>query len=255
MNLKTTSLTLAMSFFSQFGITENTDVIELTSLEWPPYSSKSIEQQGASVAVAKAAFEAMGYQLNVTFFPWSRAVALAKDNSSKFSGYFPEYYSTEIAREFIYSEPMGTGPLGFAERKDNAVKWSVLNDLMPYRIGIVQDYVNTAELDAMIANKTLTTSTTISDVSNLMKMANERIDLAVIDKNVMDYLFKTNRNLAKKRSLVQFNRTILENKKLYICFKKSSKGKAIAKIYNEGLTKININEIMAAYLQQQSTLR
>jgi polar amino acid transport system substrate-binding protein len=223
-------------------------LIQLTSLDWPPYSSKSLDQQGASVAVAKAAFKAMGYQLKVDFFPWSRAIALAKDSGSQYAGYFPDYFSDDNAKDFIYSDAMGSGPLGFAERKDKSISWAVLDDLKPYRIGIVQDYINTAEFDAMIAKKTLKSSVTTSDEKNLKKLVGNRVDLAVVDKNVMNYLFKTNPSLAKKSSLAQFNSTLLEDKKLFICFKKGPKGEDLAKIYNDGLKKIDIEAIMNKYL-------
>lgn len=223
-------------------------VVRLTSLDWPPYSGKHLAQQGASVAVAKAAFKAMGYDLQVSFFPWSRAVALAKDGKSNFSGYFPEYYSDDTAKDFIYSEAMGSGPLGFAERKDNSIAWSDLNDLKAYKIGVVQDYINTTDFDAMVASKALKTSSTTSDTKNLLKMVNGRLDLAVVDKNVMNYLFKTDKGLAKKSANAQFNSTLLEDKKLFICFKKNAKGEELAKIYNEGLKKIDITSIMNKHL-------
>ena len=223
-------------------------VIHLTSLDWPPYSGKSLAQQGASVAVAEEAFKAMGYQLKVDFFPWSRAVALAKDSNSQYAGYFPEYFSDDTAKDFIYSDAMGSGPLGFAERKDKSISWSTLADLKPYRIGIVQDYINTAEFDAMIANKSLKSSMTTSDENNLKKLVGGRIDLAVVDKNVMNYLFKTNLSLAEKANDAQFNSTLLEDKKLFICFKKGPKGEDLAKIYNEGLKKIDISAIMNKHL-------
>jgi len=223
-------------------------VVHLTSLDWPPYSGKTLSDQGASVAVAKAAFKAMGYELKVTFYPWSRAVALAKDGSSKFSGYFPEYYSGDTANDFVYSEAMGSGPLGFAERKDKSIAWTNLSDLKSHKIGIVQDYINTTEFDAMVANKSLKTSTTTSDTKNLMKLVNGRLDLAVVDQNVMNYLFKTDKALAKKSSNAQFNKTLLEDKKLFICFKKGGQGENLAKIYNEGLKKIDILAIMNQHL-------
>lgn len=223
-------------------------VVRLTSLDWPPYSGKHLAQQGASVAVAKAAFKAMGYDLQVSFFPWSRAVALAKDGKSNFSGYFPEYYSDDTAKDFIYSEAMGSGPLGFAERKDNSIAWSDLDDLKAYKIGVVQDYINTTDFDAMVASKALKTSSTTSDTKNLLKMVNGRLDLAVVDKNVMNYLFKTDKALAKKSANAQFNSTLLEDKKLFICFKKNAKGEELAKIYNEGLKKIDITSIMNKHL-------
>jgi polar amino acid transport system substrate-binding protein len=82
----------------------------------------------------------------------------------------------------------------------------------------------------------------------LLKLVNNRLDLAVIDKNVMNYLFKTDESLAKKSSEAQFNMKILEDKKLFICFKKGKEGERLAAIYNEGLKKINISEIMQEFL-------
>lgn len=247
MNLQKILLTLSLVFFSSLSLSAG-KVVHLTSLDWPPYSGKALTEQGASVAVAKAAFKAMGYELKVSFYPWSRAVALAKDDGSKYSGYFPEYFSDDTAKDFIYSEAMGSGPLGFAERKDNSIAWSELNDLKSKKIGIVQDYINTTEFDAMVAQKTLKTSTTTSDTKNLLKLVNGRIDLAVIDKNVMNYLFKTEKSLAKKSTDAQFNANLLEDKKLFICFKKNAQGEELSKIYNQGLKKIDIAAIMQQYL-------
>ena len=90
------------------------ETVKLTSLDWPPYTSESIAMQGASVAVAKAAFEAVGIDLQVDFFPWKRAVAYGKDNP-EYDGYFPEYYAESLKQDFILSVPMGNGPLGFAQ--------------------------------------------------------------------------------------------------------------------------------------------
>ena len=118
--MKSILLTISLILFSGLSLAADKTVY-LTSLDWPPYSSKALDQQGASVAVAKEAFKAMGYQLKVDFFPWSRSVALAKDSGSKYSGYFPEYYSDDTAKDFVYSDAMGSGPLGFAERKDNSI--------------------------------------------------------------------------------------------------------------------------------------
>lgn len=247
--MKLHKLLIAMTIMLFSSLSFSADkVVRLTSLDWPPYSGKHLAQQGASVAVAKAAFKAMGYDLQVSFFPWSRAVALAKDGKSNFSGYFPEYYSDDTAKDFIYSEAMGSGPLGFAERKDNSIAWSDLNDLKAYKIGVVQDYINTTDFDAMVASKALKTSSTTSDTKNLLKMVNGRLDLAVVDKNVMNYLFKTDKGLAKKSANAQFNSTLLEDKKLFICFKKNAKGEELAKIYNEGLKKIDITSIMNKHL-------
>ncbi|MGL5485555.1 MAG: ABC transporter, partial [Shewanella sp.] len=43
------------------------DTVKLTSLLWPPYAGYQLVQEGASVAVARAAFAQMDQQLIVDF--------------------------------------------------------------------------------------------------------------------------------------------------------------------------------------------
>ena len=223
-------------------------VIRLTSLEWPPYTGEKLKEHGASAAVAREAFKAMGYTLVIEFYPWSRAVKMVKEDP-KYLGYFPEYYSADTAKEFTYSDPMGVGPLSFAERNDKRVSWTKLDDLNRYTIGVVQDYVNTEEFDRRVAKKQLKVDVTVSDDKNLLKLDGKNIDLAVIDRNVFDYLLRTNPRLAAAQKTLRFNDKILEDKKLFICFKKGPEGEKLAKLFNEGLKKINVQAIMAQHLK------
>jgi len=222
--------------------------VYLTSLSWPPYSDKKLPDQGASVAVAKAAFKAMNYELVVDFYPWSRAVNNAKDKESKYVGYFPEYYAKEIEQEFIFSDEMGSGPLGFVQKKSNSIKWKNLDDLSQYNIGTVQGYVNTEEFDRNAANGKIKVQTVISDLQNIQKVAAARIDLAVIDKNVLSYLLKSEPKLSQLKDELEFNSKLLANKKLYICFKKGPEGEHLTKIFNEGIKKIDVDKIMTEHL-------
>lgn len=240
------ALVMILLLWSSHCFSDN--IVRLTSLEWPPYSGKQLEQQGASVAVAKAAFTAMGYQLTVDFFPWSRAVSMAQDNNTAYAGYFPEYYAEDIAQQFIYSDEIGISPLGFIEQRQHPISWSALDDLKGHRIGVVQDYVNTRKFDAMANSGQLQTEAVISDKHNILKLINGRLDLAVIDRNVMDYLFRTEPSLRHQSSKAAFNRRLLANKKLYICFKKTPQGQKLAEIFNQGLAKIDIRSIMEKHL-------
>lgn len=228
--------------------TQAAETVRLTSLEWPPYSGDSLPEKGASIAVAKAAFAAVGYDLEVKFFPWSRAVAMAK-SAPGYIGYLPEYYSADVAKEFIFSDPIGSGPLGLAEPVAAPVTWSAVSDLSKYRVGVVQDYVNTEEFDKLVAAKRIKADTATDDKTNLLKLAGGRLDVAVIDRNVMNYLLAKHPELAAAKAKVRFNAKLLEDKKLYICFRKTPEGMAMAKKFNEGLKKINVDAIMKKHLK------
>jgi polar amino acid transport system substrate-binding protein len=194
--------------------------------------------------VARAAFEAMGYTLKVDFFPWSRTVTLAREDSSQYAGYFPEYHADSVAETFHFSDAMGSGPLGFAERTDQPVNWRSQDDLAKYPIGIVQDYINEAEFDKRVADGRIRAQAVTSDATNLVKLLNGRIKLAVVDKNVMDYLLRTDKRLQNSTGQLQFNQRMLENKRLYVCFKKNPMGEKLLAVFNEGLKKIDVDAIM-----------
>ncbi|MCO7227178.1 ABC transporter substrate-binding protein [Pleionea sp. CnH1-48] len=235
---------------------KNDKVIYLTSLDWPPYTTHERADQGASAAVARAAFAAVGYRLHIDIYPWSRAVKLGLSDRSKYAGYFPEYYSSKLHEYCHLSNPMGSGPLGFAQRISSPVQWNTLNDIARQsKIGVVQDYINTTEFDRRVANGNIKVETATSDARNLQKLAAGRFPLIVIDKNVMSYLLNNNKHLLRIRDKVSFNKKTLENKKLYICFKKTANSRLITEIFNEGLKRIDIDQVFSKALKDDTLFR
>jgi polar amino acid transport system substrate-binding protein len=114
----------------------------------------------------------------------------------------------------------------------------------------VQDYVNTAEVDALIASGEIKAQTATSDETNIRKVAGGRIDAAVIDTNVFSYLLANSKDLEKAQEQVQMNAKLLTEKELFVAFKKSAEGKQWLSIYNEGLKKIDITAVMKKYLNE-----
>lgn len=218
------------------------EIIKLSSLEWPPYTGENLPEGGASLKVAKAAFAAMGYDLVVEFYPWQRAVDMAKQGQT--AGYFPEYHSADIEKEFIFSSRMGDSPLGLIEPAGSKTAWSSLADLKSKTIGVVSGYVNTEEFDAMAASGSLATDQSPDDATLVRKVAAGRVDMAVMDRHVFDYLVNNDPELSSVKGAVSFNDKLLENKGLFVCFTRTQEGEKLAAIFNEGLTKIDVHMIM-----------
>lgn len=230
------------------AVSSNAPVIRLASSEWPPYSGKALHGYGASTAVIRAALAAVGYKLQVEFFPWRRTIAAA-GHDSDFVGYFPEYMSNEVARDCLLSNPIGTGPLGFAERTDAPLHWRDVDELARYTIGIVEGYVNTRELDQRVHDHKQPADVAQNDVQNLIKLAAGRVSLAVIDRRVFQYLTRNDPQVQKIASQLRFNNHLLEQKQLFVCFRNGPEGKQAHKALNEGLKKIDIRAVMAAALR------
>lgn len=253
-------------------------LVRLVSLEWQPYSGVALRDQGAAAAVVKAAFQAAGYSVDIDFYPWARAVHLVEADN-EYDGIFPVYYSAARSRWLDCSDTIGHSPLGFAERRKAPVAWSVLADLHAYKIGVVRDYVNTEAFDSMVAAGRIDVEVVGSDLQNLQKLAHGRIDLAVIDRYVLEYLLKgplfkesaaaadPSREAPMKATTkltetgsggadtqgfagLQFNKRVLENKNLYICFKRSFAEDRIKAAFSAGLQKIDVDAVIAQYMRQ-----
>ncbi len=222
-------------------------VVKLTSLEWPPYSGEKLPQQGASVDVVRRAFSAAGFALETTFYPWTRAVNLARDSSQDYRGYYPEYQTDETEQRCLLSDPVGVSPLGFIEPASAPVRWETLTDLQGLNIGVVQDYVNTSEFDARVAAGELTTTTVIRDQSSLQMVAAQRLDLAVMDSNVFRFL-SAGTGMAFARDKVRFNDRLLEYKSLHVCFNPGEE--ALRDAFNSGLKTLQPDVLQREYLEQ-----
>ncbi|NHZ82348.1 transporter substrate-binding domain-containing protein [Massilia sp. CCM 8695] len=224
-----------------------TRVIRLSSLEWPPYTGASLPRHGATTAVIAAALASMGYRLEVAYFPWSRATALVR-HDSPFAGYYPEYLSADLAREFLVSDPIGTGPLGFAYHAAAPVRWDSMADLSKYRIGVVEGYVNTEQFDTRVRQGKQMVDPAVNDKQNLRKLAAGRVPLVLIDRRVYAHLVLNDADLRPLAPLLRFHPRLLEDKKLYICFRPNAEGERVRTIVNAGLKRIDIEAVLAAAL-------
>jgi polar amino acid transport system substrate-binding protein len=214
----------------------------LASLEWPPYASAREKEGGTSVHILRQAFEAAGAALVVDFLPWERAV-MTGTTAAGYVGYGPEYYNRSLDAEAagkrcLYSRPFQRGPLGFVMRRDHPLDWKELPDLVGKRIGVVSGYINTAAFDGMVARGTVQAEVAPDDITNLRKVAFGRLDGAVIDANVLEYLLATVPDLAPFRGALVMSAPLLAEKELFVCFRNDASGRAARELFNSGLARL-----------------
>ena len=229
--------------------------IAMTTTEWPPFASDKLGPGGLFYEIATQTFKAMGYKVEIVLYPYLRCVQYAKDgnttkNNNRYVGYLCDYYSPDIEKDFYFSEVFLTSPLGFVQKKDSGIKYDKILDLKKYKIGIVDGYVNTDEFDSLVVAKQLKTETVAEDVINLKKVNGGRLDMAVIDKNVLDYLLSSDKDAMSFKNNLEFNSKILEDKKIYACFARNPDGEQALKIFNEGLKKIDVKKIQKEYCEK-----
>lgn len=222
--------------------------VHVSTLDWPPYTGSSLPRGGATTEVVRQAFDQVGYQTEVAYRPWKRAIDMALKGTSDVIAYFPGYHCRH-QDGFVASEPIGSGPLGFAEHAEAPITWDTVDSLGDQRlkIGTVLGYANTDEFDAKVGTGWIIAIPAPDDITNLKKLARKRLDAVVIDKFVLEYLKATEASLKNYRPVLEFNERPLEDKTLYLCFRDDELGHAMLEQFNAGLQNVNPDKIADEY--------
>lgn len=247
----------AKAFFLVFGIglvdapRVEAETLVVSTLEWPPYTSAVLPKGGATTEVVRQAFAAIGQDIEVRYLPWKRAIADAKDEEEVVA-YFPGYHCRHVDG-FVESNPIGNGPLGFAENVNAPVEWTSIDDIgeQQLKVGTVLGYANTDEFDEKAGTGWVRAIPAPDDITNLRKLERQRIDMAVIDKLVLSYLLATEPTLEGDKGVIRFNSRTLEDKTLFLCFNDTEAGRALRDRFNEGLSQIDVDGIVDRYFAEE----
>lgn len=226
--------------------------MHLASTSWPPYSDAQLPGGGAATEVIREAFAAAGRKVTVDFYPWRRTMFMAREDR-RTDGFFPAYYSDARAKEFLVSPAIAISLVGFAQRPDAPVQWQTLADLKRYRIAVVDGYYNPGGLDAMIANGAIKVDKMRDDALALGLVGAGRLRLAVVERNVLNYLLRTNPQLKSYRGDIAFNPHVLDTLTVHLMFRRSARGRMLLRDFIRGLHAIDQMAIMKRYIPDYVT--
>ncbi|MDQ8036955.1 MAG: transporter substrate-binding domain-containing protein [Pedobacter sp.] len=210
----------------------------LLTLEWPPYTSVKLADNGHIAKRVKAAYAALGQEAKIGFFSWRRAMRLPYTDR-RFTAFFPAYPSAERKQVCHLSEPIGMSQLGLAQTSQKPLQWARTEDLKRYRLGIVTAYSNEDSLDRFIRDGSVKTVATEGDAENLLNLARGRVDAAVIDTYVFNWLMKNDARLRPWQDKLQMNERVLVTWPLFVCFRKDSEGDVLRDEFNRGLAALH----------------
>jgi ABC-type amino acid transport substrate-binding protein len=228
-------------------------VVRLASLEWEPYIGTKMPDQGYVAALIRAAFAEQGMQVAIEFYPWARALHLARTGAV--DGLMPEYFNPSREAEFEYSAAFPGGPLVLYKRRGDAIAFATdpaahqdaaLRALKDKRFGVVRGYLNTPVFDAA---SYLIKEEANDDATNLRKLVYGRIDLAVIDRRVAEHLIRTEYPDYAQR--IEPMAPALADIPLFIAFSRKSPHKAQAlAAFNRGLATLRADGRQAALYER-----
>jgi ABC-type amino acid transport substrate-binding protein len=230
-------------------------VVRLATLDWEPYIGQKLPDQGYTAALIREAYRDQGWTVRIEFYPWARALHLAR--IGEVDGLMPEYFNSSRKNEFNYSFPFPGGPLVLYKRKADDIGFvtdpatdqdRALRALKDKRFGVVRGYLNTPVFDAAAY---LHKEEAMDDATNLRKLVYKRVDLAVIDRRVAEYIIRT--QYPDYASKIEPMNPPLADIPLFIAFSlKSPKHAEARAAFNRGLTAMRkdgrIDALYARYI-------
>jgi polar amino acid transport system substrate-binding protein len=219
-------------------------VISLTSNEFPPYHSNSLMNQGPVTELIIAAYERVGYRVEVTYFPWARGDFFASKGQD-YDGVISIWRTKERENKYFFSDSYMDNEIGFYKRKSNVIKYSSYKALKQYTVGTVISYANPPGFDS----EKLNVKPMVTDKLNIMKLCHDRVDLVLIDRLMAQYLIST--NLKECQEEVDWMLPALEIKPMHLAISKNAKD-GIEKInnFNRGLNLIRTDGTLNSILRK-----
>lgn len=226
--------------------------IRITSNEWPPYTTKTIESNGLIAELVRASFEARKHKVDWMILPWARALDMVRQANAEG---IAAWYSEERARDFYYSEPFLNNKMALVKRKDMQVSWEKLEDLKDYRFVLLRGAVNSTEFD----NATYFKKEEVAEEDTAIKMvARGRADLTVRDEGMVRHVLNT--TMKEYADKIDFVEKPLDIISLYLVSSKAHpESQKIISEFNAGMAEIRSNgtydEIISRYNAQAMAIK
>jgi polar amino acid transport system substrate-binding protein len=91
---------VVLAFFFMMG-TSQAQTLKIATTDWEPYVGKALKGEGFNAEIITEAFKRAGYTVKIDFMQWDKAIEDATKGT--YDAVFPEYYSKDRAKDFIYS--------------------------------------------------------------------------------------------------------------------------------------------------------
>ena len=175
------------------------------------------KEGGFILEINKAAFEKMGYTVNISLKPWARALTMVM--TGKVEVLFGAKYTDERAEKMAYSPVVATSEMVLFKLKENNISYNSMSDLKDYKIGTII-YGAYPEI---FSNATFLDKVPVSDFqTNIKKLIAKRVDLFIEKKDVVLYSLKT--EFPESVNTIDYITTPIEETKYYTCFSKDIPG-------------------------------
>ncbi len=212
------------------------DTIRISTGEWAPYISESLQGYGVISQIVAEAFRLENIKVEYGFFPWGRAMAIAE--LGKWDATSVWYYHVDREKLFIMSDPVFAMEEVFFHLKDVNFQWDNWSDLQGLTIGGTIAYTVTKILEDKQDEGGFQLEIVPTDENNFKKLLMGRIDLFPLTKTVAFALLKEKFS-SKEVRRITFHPKAVNFGELYMLFSKKDPERHDMRFrFNRGLKKL-----------------
>lgn len=219
------------------SISSQAETITAVGDPWPPFLDPSKENKGIITEIATAAYATQGYELDMRFVPWARAISGVK--SASFDLLLGTWLTEERTKFLLFSEPYLNNSLKFIKKKGNGFDYSGLPSLSGKSVGVVRGY---GYGDEFLSAKNFKKPEAKNFIANIKKLLAGRINLTLEDEIVAKAVIaKENSELLDK---IEFSKTAYSTNALHVTSGLANpKHKELIEAFNKGLAEIKENGV------------
>jgi polar amino acid transport system substrate-binding protein len=209
---------------------------------YPPYVDPTQATQGLSVQIVRAAYATQGFNVEMQFIPWARAIEGVRKGMYDI---LPDAWWTQDRATFLlFSEPYISNEIKFIKRKGDPFEYTGLGSLTGKTVGIVRAY---GYSDDFLKATNFTREEVPTAVQNIRKLVRGRIDLTLEDEIVVRSLLKQEAPDLLRQ--IEFTHNLLSSQKLYVASSlQNPRRHTIITAFNKGLAVIKANGTYDAIL-------
>lgn len=228
--------------------------VRLTTGEWNPYISQSLDNQGLFAQITIEAFATQNVEVELGFFPWQRVFQLSKNG--EWDGTIAYAKTEERTKFYLYSEPLYTGQYVLFHLKSRPLKWQKYSDLHDIKIAATRGFGGMGQefLDAE-KNKVIHVDRLASDDQSFSMLLLNRVQAVASDLEVGTVLINKLFPPEKAALITHSSRLIQQAKYHLVLSKNLKKNELLMKKFNNGLNQLKqsgrYNQILAEFSQRK----
>jgi len=209
------------------------ETVRLTNGEWPPYLSKDLKHYGVASHIVESAFKNVGINVEYGFFPWKRALILAKRGA--WDGSVIWSPTEERILDFYFSDQVAEDVNVFFHLKSKLFDWKNYSDLKGLIIGATLSYNYGEEFTKNEKDRTIYVERAVKDETGFKKLISNRIDIFVCNLEVGYYLIHKMYSIETARKFTNHFRPVTKAPLVLLLSKKFNKSITFMKKFNKGL--------------------